>query len=65
MIKSVLKMFKLGELRVCSGSSFLSRTTEGKKDAYYKREILCNVWRPELLLKWYVEALPTVAAQVK
>ena len=26
-----LKMLRLGELRVCSGSSFESRTAEGKK----------------------------------
>ena len=27
-----LKMFRLGKSRVCSGSSFLSSTTEGKQD---------------------------------
>ena len=28
----ILKMLRLGELRVCSGNSFKSRTIEGKKD---------------------------------
>ena len=27
-----LRILKLGEFRVCSGNSFQSRTTEGKKD---------------------------------
>ena len=52
-------MFRLGELRVCSGNAFQSRTTECTKGV--ETRVLCNVCRSEALCKGSVDSLPTVA----
>ena len=47
----LLKMFGLGELQVCSGSSFQSRTTEGKRCIV--KTIICKNNNPSLVLGEY------------
>ena len=54
-----LKMLRLGDLRVCSGSSFQSRTAKGKK-MYSKDE---NLYAMFVDLKSFVKGMLTHCQQ--